>query len=107
MSPEVAQNLATIMNGFKEMKNREDDFMSPMCKAAVELFKKLDHINSTIGLVEPLRGSIETATPFLNSLYFERDQLRARFESYIKPYITEITRPNWEFQGSHYPHIKV
>ena len=107
MTPEVAQNLATIVSGFKEMEKREDDCVSFMCKEVVEVIKRLDYLSSTIERVEPLRGSINTATAFLNSLYFERDQLLARFESYVSTYLAEISRPNWKLQNSNYPHIEV
>lgn len=107
MSSQAIQNLATIMSGFEEMERRENAMMSFICKDVVGLLKRLDHINSTIECVEPYRGGIDTATAFLNDLYHERDQLIARFETYVPSYLTEITRSNAELQNNHYPKMEI
>ena len=107
MSFQAIQNLATIMNGFKEMEEREAECISFMCKESVEIIKKLDYLGLTIERLEPLRGSLGSATPLLNDLYHERDQLLARFESYVSAYLTEITRSNAMLQNNHYPRIEI
>lgn len=107
MIAQEIQNLATIMNGFEKMERRENAMMSSMCKDVVGLIKRLDHLNTTIECVEPYRSGINTATAFLNALYHERDQLIARFETYVPSYLNEITRSNAKLQNNHYPKIEI
>ena len=78
-----------------------------MCKEVVGLIQRLDHINTTIECVEHYRGSLLTANALLHSLYHERDQLIARFETYAPSWLTELTRSNAELQNNHYPKIEI
>lgn len=105
MDTQAIQNLATIMTGFEEMERRENAMLSPMCKEVVGLIQRLDHLNTTIEHTEPYRGSILGVN--LNSLYHERDQLIARYETVASSWLEELTRPNGEIQNKIYPKIEV
>lgn len=107
MDTQTIQNLATIMNGFKEMERHENAMLSFMCKEVVGLIQRLDHLNSTIEHVELYRGSMLTADAFLHTLYHERDQLIARFETYAPSFLEDLTRSNATLQNNHYPKIEI